>query len=415
VQVVLDIFRQTLRTLWAHKLRSFLTMFGIAWGVGSLLLLVGVGEGFRMGQRKELASLGEDIMFMFGGRIPAVPGSGVASREFRLTYQDYLSIKEEAKNIRSIAPILARMDIRAVTDYTSSNGQVFGVIPEYNRIRHLPLESGRWINQRDDDERRFVAVIGEEMKRNMFPGRTALGSTFLLNGVRFEIIGVLQRLGREDRNATNIRIFVPFSTMREYFPAKEEGGRDFITYLNYQPRVRGEHAAAREEVRRIIARNHGFDPKAEDAFDDWDTVEAEKTVGKIFDAMNLFLGGVGLVTLALGAIGIVNIMLVSVGERTQEIGVRKALGATNRSILTQFFLEGVFLTLISGAIGIAAAAGLMALLGNVEMPEGFDTPKLVPISATIALLSLSTAGIIAGLYPARKAAMLAPVEALRKE
>jgi putative ABC transport system permease protein len=138
-------------------------------------------------------------------------------------------------------------------------------------------------------------------------------------------------------------------------------------------------------------------------------------VGKIFDAMNMFLGSVGLVTLGLGAIGIINIMLVSVTERTREIGLRKALGATNRSILFQFFMEGALLTLVSGGIGMGFAAGFMSLLGTLPSPPGFDTPKLVASSATLAITCLSIAGIVAGLYPARKAAMLTPVDALRAD
>ncbi|HSM84962.1 MAG TPA: FtsX-like permease family protein, partial [Candidatus Limnocylindrales bacterium] len=160
---------------------------------------------------------------------------------------------------------------------------------------------------------------------------------------------------------------------------------------------------------------HGFDPANTDAFESWDTIKSTETVGKIFTAMDVFLGGVGMVTLMLGAIGIINIMLVSVTERTREIGLRKAVGATNRSILMQFFLEGAFLTALSGGLGIGGAAGLMALMGNFHPPNGFDPPHLVPASAALAVVSLSLAGVVAGLYPARKAAHMPPVEALRKE
>jgi len=180
-------------------------------------------------------------------------------------------------------------------------------------------------------------------------------------------------------------------------------------------RTRALHETAQQEVHKIIARNHGFDPHDEDAFEDWDTIKASETVGKIFDAMDLFLGGVGLVTLTLGAIGIINIMLVAVSERTREIGLRKALGATNRSILLQFFLEGAFLTLMSGSIGMAGAGLLMFMMRGVGKVPGFDPPTMSFMSATLAIGTLAAAGIVAGIYPARKAAMLQPVDALRQE
>src|SRR5438046_1721712 len=316
MRLLLDIFLQTLRTLWAHKLRSFLTMFGIAWGVGSLLLLVGVGEGFRSGQRRQLNNIGENIMFIFSGQVPAVPGSQISARPYQLDYGDYLAIRDNAKAVRYISPVLSREDIRAVSEYTSTNGQVFGIVPEYNKIRTINMGPGRWINQEDETQHRRVVVIGSEMGRNLHPGRPAVGNSMTLNEVHFEVI-------------------------------------------------------------------------------EW------------------FLGGLGLVTVGPGVIVIINILLVSVTERTKEIGLRKALGATNRNVLTQFFLEGAFLTLLSGGAGLAVAAMFMSLLSHVPQPEGFDTPQLVPTSAALAIISLAVSGIVAGLYPARRAAMMTPVEALR--
>jgi len=418
MRMLLDIFSQTLRTLWAHKLRSFLTMFGIAWGVGSLLLLVGVGEGFRNGNRKQLETFGKNIIFFFGGRSPAVEGSFSSMKWFNLTYDDYLAIKKESRLAVSIAPVIARDDIRAVSDYTSTNGQVSGVPPVYSQVRTIPMQAGRWINDEDNDQRRRVCVLGREMTRNMFPGRPALGSSILLNGVRFQVVGTLAMIGHEEHNATNVRIFVPLDTMRELFPLKGDNSKEgtAVSFINYQPRTYDENEAAKDELHRIVARNHGgFDPSGKDIWEEWDTIKNQKTMGKIFTAMDWFLGGVGLVTLALGAIGIVNIMLVAVTERTREIGLRKALGATNRNILFQFFLEGAFLTLLSGAIGVGGAMAVIKALSGVQLPQGFDTPRIIPISAVGAVLSLAIAGVIAGLYPARKAAFLEPVEALRQE
>jgi putative ABC transport system permease protein len=418
MRMLLDTFAQILRTLWAHKLRSFLTMFGIAWGVGSLLLLAGVGEGFRNGNRKNLETFGKNIIFFYGGRAPAIEGSFGSAKWFNLTYDDYLAIQNESKLALHISPVIARDDIRAVSDYTSTNGQVSGVPPIYSQVRTIPLAVGRWINDDDNAERRRVCLLGREMTRNMFPGRPAVGSTILLNGVRFQVIGTLNMIGQEEQNATNVRIFVPFNTMRELFPLAGDNSKEgnAISFINYQPRSFEENEVAKAELHQIVARNHGgFDPKGVDIWEEWDTVKNQKTMGKIFTAMDWFLGGVGLVTLALGAIGIVNIMLVAVTERTREIGLRKALGATNRSILFQFFLEGAFLTLMSGAIGVGGAMLVIQLLSGVHLPQGFDTPRIVPVSAIGAVLSLALAGITAGLYPARKAALLEPVEALRQE
>jgi len=415
MRFVLDLFAQIFRTLWAHKLRSFLTMFGVAWGVGSLLLLVGMGEGFRSGNKRGLAEFGENIMFIFPGRAPAVVGSMNSARNYLLTYQDYADIRAEAPHVRNSSPVLSRDDVHAVSEFASANGQIAGVEPQYSEIRYLPLKQGRWLNGLDETQRRNVIVLGDELTRNLFPGRPALGAAILLNDIRFEVIGTVKRIGRGDENLTNMRGYIPFQVMAIFFPLKGENHQNSISLINYQPRVPAEHLLAREEVHRIIARNHSFDFRDEDAFENLDTVQQAEMMGKIFDAMNMFLGTVGLVTLALGAIGVINIMLVAVSERTREIGLRKALGATNRSILVHFFLEGILLTLFSGLIGMGFAGALMALLGTQQGPGGFDPPKLVPASAILAIGSLALAGVAAGLYPARKAAMLPPVEALRQE
>jgi len=355
-------------------------------------------------------------MFVWSARAPAMQGSFTALKQYYLTYRDYEDILRECPSVGAAAPIISRNDIRTVSDFFQASGQILGVPPNLNQIRYLPINEGRWINQMDDSQKRTVIVIGDEVRRTLFPGRPAVGATILLNDVSFTVIGTLQKIGHGDNMNLNLRSFVPFHTMQDYYRPLNTGiDTDVVSFINYQPKSRAVHAQAEQEVHKIIARNHGFDPNNPDSFDGWDTIKTVDQIGKIFDAMNMFLGSVGLVTLALGAIGIVNIMLVAVADRTREIGLRKAVGATNTSIMFQFFVEGAFLTLLSGGIGIAGAAGLMALLSNVSLGDGFDPPKLVASTAILAVVSLGIAGVGAGLYPARRAARLEPVEALRKE
>jgi putative ABC transport system permease protein len=237
----------------------------------------------------------------------------------------------------------------------------------------------------------------------------------LINSVPFQVIGTIKNVGHGQNNDQNMRLIMPYTTMASYFPMPGEGNAKAIKYVAYQPITRNKHNQAKKAVHAIVARNHNFDPATPDAFEEWDTIESAEMIGKISDAMDAFLGAVGLVTLALGAMGVVNIMLVSVAERTREIGLRKALGATRGSILFQFFLEGMTLTVISGGIGVMAAYAATRLFGLVPPIDGFELPHIYPATAALAMGSLATAGIIAGLYPAQRAAALTPVEALRQE
>jgi putative ABC transport system permease protein len=418
VRAFFNIIAQVFRSIGANKLRSFLTMFGIAWGVASLLLLIGLGEGFRSGQRRSLKELGTDVIMMWGGTIPVLPEQHVGMHPYKLTMADEDAIRSGAPDVRNITSFIQRSDLKQVSEFSSAGGQVMGVELNFPEIRNLPIAQGRFLNQDDIAHKTQVVVLGQKSEKLLFPGHPSLGAFITLNGYRFQVIGVAKKIGRGNNDGDNQRIYIPLTTMQEYFPMTGENvPEDAVTSIQYQPLNEDLNETAKSEVHKIVAARHGFDANAKEAFEEWDTIKSQRMVGLIFTAMDIFLGGVGIVTLTLGAVGIINIMLVTVTERTKEIGLRKALGATNRSILFQFFLEGLTLTGLSGMIGIVGAAVLMgslaSVVGNNEM--GFDPPRLVPWSAAMALGSLMLCGIVAGLYPARQAAMMQPVEALRKE
>ena len=412
-----DTLGQVFRAIMANTLRSFLTMFGIAWGVGSLLVLVGLGEGFREGQHKQLAQLGTDVVMVFNGTIPALANQHTGMRPYELTLGDEAAMRR-LPQLRAVTDELSRSDLYEVSQWSNTSGHVTGTEPSYAVVRYIPIAFGRFLDDQDVRQNRRVAVLGWKTASVLFPGRPLLGETVTLNGSAFTVIGEVARIGRGNNTFDDEKVYVPVTTMLELFPIKGDNiPRDALTSIQYSPTIKNDSTAASIAVHKVIAERHGFDPSLLDAFNEWDTIQESHIISIIFTAMDIFLGSVGIVTLALGAVGIINIMLVSVSERTSEIGLMKAVGATQRTILAQFFWEGLLITGISGLIGIAVSAAFMALLQAVltDKIPGFDPPRIVPWSAALALGSLTLCGVAAGLYPASKAAALDPVEALRKE
>jgi putative ABC transport system permease protein len=412
-----DTLGQVLRAIMANKLRSILTMFGIAWGVGSLLVLVGLGEGFRSGQHKQLSQFGDDVVLVFNGTIPALANQHTGMRPYELTMGD-LAALAKLPELRAITEELRRDDLYEVSEWSNTSGHVIGTEPSYATVRNIPIAAGRFLDAEDVSLHRHVVVLGQKSAELLFPGHPLLGEAITINGTEFKVIGVLEKIGRGNNTYDDEKMYVPVTTMQELFALKGENiPEDALTSIQYRPAKKNDNTGAQAAVHRVIAERHGFDPALTDAFNEWDTIQESQTIGIIFTAMDVFLGSVGIVTLGLGAVGIINIMLVSVSERTREIGLCKAVGATKSSIMAQFFWEGLLLTGISGLIGIAISGAFMALLQATltDKIPGFDPPRIVPWSAGVALGSLVLCGVAAGLYPASKAAALDPIEALRRE
>jgi putative ABC transport system permease protein len=424
---------QSLANLRANRLRSVLTMFGIAWGMISVILLAAMGEGFRRGNQQVLEELGKNIAIVWGGRTSRQVGGERAGRRIILTVADARAIAEQASLVEVVSPELERNGARVKSRFNSASARVVGAEPQYQAIRTIDVEYGRPFNWNDERDADRVAIIGDEMARQLFGTRNILGELLSIEGLPYTVVGKIRKKDQDsDYNGRdNDKVIVPFATMMRDLPrtdAPPGSVSDIVVspkpfVLADLPRVLNERSGRIEDilwplgqnVRTVLAKRHGFEPDDLDAVSVWDTSIETLMFGRMVDGMRDFFSVVGLVTLALGGIGVMNIMLVAVKERTREIGVRKALGATTRAVQRQFFLEGFFLTVISGALGSAIALGLCALVNLLPMPSRFAGMILSWQSAAFAFVALVVVGVLTSTLPARRAAELPPVEALRAE
>lgn len=416
---IYEIFRQTIHSLWSTKLRSFLTMFGIVWGISSVILLVGLGIGFKRDQTKRLRNIGTDIAIMFGGKTGLASGGFAAGMPVRLNINDAIAVRDEAFLVAAVSPELRR-SVSEVSQYNASNRPVRGIWPAYQTFRSLKLGAGRAITEQDEANGERVVILGDDSAKQLFRSYQAVGQTIQIGGYPYTVIGTLekkQQNGSYGSGPDNTQLFVPYSAMARDFPPPEQPGvqKGFINNMVIMPKSPEVHEEAINEVLGILARRHHFDPHDKEALWVWDTLEGAKFTNRIFGAMTIFFGAVAVLTLALGGIGVMNIMLVAVTERTREIGIRKALGARAKDIKRQFLIESAIITLLSGGTGFLLSIGICLALRFLKVPDFFPKPAISAPAVIASLLTLAAITLFAGTYPARRAAELSPMECLREE
>jgi len=412
-----ELLVQTLRNVWAHKLRSALTMFGIAWGIASIIFMMAIGDGFKIGYRQSLYALGTDIAILWGGRTSRQVGDQRAGRWIQLTVKDVEAIRQECYLVQHVTPELERGH-RVSSAHNAGLFSVDGIGPVYQHIRSMNLAAGRLMNEDDSRDCRTVCVLGEEVRKQLFASRPAVGAEVRIEDIPFTVVGVLKK--KDQNNSYNglddHKILVPYSTMARHFPdARPLVGVGAVDNIILAPRSADDHDDAVRQVRAVLGRRHEFDPNDQGALWVWDTVRQARMVNGVFESMQIFLAFVAVVTLGLGGLGVMNIMLVAVSERTREIGVKMAIGATPRRILAEFFLESLALTFGSGVVGVAFAVVVSNLVSRLPLPTMFAGLPITRLTALVAFFTLVVVGMLAGVYPARRASRLAPVEALRYE
>jgi putative ABC transport system permease protein len=402
----------------------------------SSVVLAAMGEGFQRGNQKVLEELGKNIVIVRNGRTSTEAGGQRAGRPIRLTLADVHLLEARARLVEHVSPELMRASVKVKSPFNSSALQMSGVWPVFQDMRTIQVDRGRLLNDADSADARRVVVIGHEASRLLFADRDPVGRAVQLDGLSYTVVGCVRKKD-QDSNYTgqdDERLFVPYEAMRRDFPLTGEfDSRDSLSaiiaspYAHVSEALRVEIERSREsgifaldgrtpverEIRAVLAARHRFDPDDLWAISFWNTSLESAMFGRMIGAMDEFFLSVSMVTLLLGGIGVMNIMLIAVRERTREIGVRKALGATSAAVQGQFLSEGVFLTLSSGLMGFVVAWGLCALVNRLPLPARFSGMIITWPTVAFSIAALVAIGAAASAYPARRAAALPPVEALR--
>ena len=417
---VRSIFSEAAAALRFNRQRSILTTVSLAWGVACFVILYSYGDGFHIALRRAFQEVGQDLVLMFGGQTSSQAGGERAGRRIRLEQTDVAAIRETVPTIAAISNEMMMGGMTLVRGYRTQVTMVRGAEVPYQRIRNMTIASGRWFGPEDDAQKQRVAVLGGELTTKLFGEIPPVGEEITINGLRFLVIGVLKTKTQIANYNTpdNECAFIPFQTASLFRNLKYPD--DFV-WMPANPVFRDE---ALHGVLETLARLHGFAPKDERAVRYFVFNESMRLVDTMGIALQMLLGFIGTLTLAIGGVGLANIMLVSVTQRTREIGVLKSIGATRRSILSQFLLEAMAIVTGGGAIGVAAGWAVTWLLGSLPLlgPLFHQTSgagdihlEISGFAVVTSTAMLETVGLVAGLLPAIKAAKMDPIEALRYE